>query len=156
MPAIILPSRKRADGHCRHEDDAYGAAILEDVAGCSSATRYKSSQVSRADLQRAYAEHDMLHASRRFRPAHGGRAFTPGCPSSFRGRALLAAGVGRKTVFVFDPDNPRTLSKRSCLHGDRVRADSPSAPASLSNQFSLDRMRRSMMPCFRRAANGSP
>ena len=149
MPAIRSALPKAAlKAIARHEDDAYEAAILEDVARLQLGDALQIvSSVARADLQRAYAEHDMLLCISPFSepvPLVMMEAFTAGLPVIIsRPHAPSPLVMDGETCLCFDPDDPRTLVEAVVrLHGDaELRAHlAANARKLVEGQFSLDRM----------------
>lgn len=161
MPAIrsALPEAALL-AIARREDDAYEAAIREDVAGLRLGDALQIvSSVERAELQRAYAEHDMLLCVSPFSepvPLVMMEAFTAGLPVVIsRPHAPSPLVLDGETCVCFDPDDPRTLVEAILrLHRDaelrtRVTAN---ARRLVEEQFSLDRMGAQYDSLLRRAA----
>lgn len=165
MPAIrsALPNAALT-AIARQEDDAYEAAIVEDVARLQLGDALQIvSDVARADLQRAYAKHDMLLCISPFSepvPLVMMEAFTAGLPVIIsRPRAPSPLVLDGKTCVCFDPGDPRTLVEAIVrLHRDSELRGRITAGARrlVEDQFSLDRMGAKYDALLRRAANASP
>jgi glycosyltransferase involved in cell wall biosynthesis len=165
MPAIRSALPKAAlMAIAKHEDDAYEAAILADVAGLQLGDALQIvPSVARADLQRAYADHDMLLCISPFSepvPLVMMEAFTAGLPVIMsRPRAPSPLVLDGETCLCFDPDNPRTLVEAIVrLHGDsELRARiTTNARKLVEDEFSLDRMGAKYDALLRRAATARP